>query len=73
LARHLVVGPDLIAGSGVRVLGRIATVSDQYKTLIEQNTELTAQVHALVQQRPKAAPVKRLATPAEGGNERKPS
>ncbi len=29
-------------------LTHIATVSDQNKTLIEQNTELTAQVHALV-------------------------
>ena len=48
-------------------LSHIATVSDQNKTLIEQNTELTAQVHALVQ-RPKT-PVKRLATKAERGKE----
>jgi hypothetical protein len=47
-------------------LTHIATISDQNKTLIEQNTELTAQVHALVvQQQPGAAPAERLATPAE--------
>jgi len=45
-------------------LSHIATVSDQNKTLIEQNTELTTQIHALVQQ-PKTAPAKRLATKAE--------
>ncbi len=48
-----------------QALSHIATVSDQNKILIEQNTELTAQVHALVQQ-PKAA-AKRLATPTERG------
>ena len=36
-------------------LTHIATVSDQNKTLIEQNTELTTQVHALVAALPRAA------------------
>ena len=49
-----------------RALTHIATVSDQCKTLIEQNTELTAQVHALVKQSAPAPP-KRLATPGERG------
>jgi hypothetical protein len=47
-------------------LTHIATVSDQNKTLIEQNTELTAQIHVLVQQSAPAPP-KRLATPGERG------
>ncbi len=50
-------------------LTHIATVSDQNKTLIEQNTELTTQVHALVTalsgQPASLASAKRLATPAE--------
>ena len=47
-----------------QALTHIATVEDQNKTLLEQNTELTAQIHALVK-KPRPAPAKRLATPAE--------
>ena len=49
-------------------LTHIATVSDQNKQLLEQNTDLTVQVHALVAALPKA-PAKRLATKAERGKE----
>ena len=38
-----------------QALTHIATVSDQNKTLIEQNTELTTQVHALVAALPRPA------------------
>ena len=47
-----------------QALTHIATIGDQNKQLLEQNTELTAQIHALVNQ-PKAVPAKRLATPTE--------
>ena len=43
-----------------QALTHIATVSDQNKVLIEQNTELTTQVHALVAALPKPAPPKTL-------------
>ena len=47
-----------------QALTHIATVEDQNKTLLEQNTELTAQIHALVK-KSRPAPAKRLATPAD--------
>ena len=43
-----------------QALTHIATVSDQNKTLIEQNTELTTQVHVLVAALPKAPAPKTL-------------
>jgi hypothetical protein len=43
-----------------QALSHIATVSDQNKTLIEQNTELTTQVHALVSALPKPPAPKTL-------------
>jgi hypothetical protein len=50
-----------------QALSHIATVSDQNKVLIEQNTELTEQVHALVAALPKPQPPKTLVTkPAKG-------
>lgn len=52
-------------------LTHIATVEDQNKQLLEQNTELTTQIHALVNQ-PKTGPVKRLATPTERGEGTRP-
>jgi hypothetical protein len=63
-------------------LSHIATVSDQNKTLIEQNTELTKQGHALIAANTalteevraaiavKATPAKRLATKTERSSER---
>lgn len=36
-----------------QALTHIATVSDQNKTLIEQNTELTTQIHALISATPR--------------------
>ncbi len=54
-----------------QALTHIATVSDQNKTLIEQNTELTTQVHALVtalsgQPRPKTLIRPGQVTPPQG-------
>ena len=49
-----------------QALTHIATVSDQNKTLIEQNTELTIQVHVLVSALPKPQQKTLAAKPPKG-------
>lgn len=55
-----------------QALTHIATVSDQCKRLIEQNTELTQQVHALVTPRTLRRPGDESAPPAPAGRRRRP-
>jgi len=52
-----------------KALTHIAMVSDQCKTLIEQNTELTQQIHTLVGRLPPPRAEKRRAAEAPSGQE----